>query len=253
MRIIRKSHKATLSLAIAMVTLSGCNGLVSKSSPKTEQETYMNALGNVGSVVCQDPKSERKLCIDTAKSLVEGGHAREAILLYEKAESLCPDQPKLHKELAALYATKEDFSKAIQRYQSALEKESDPDLLNNYLWTLMEANRVDQALTAARRGQTQFPHHEGLKSTLAVIEYKKGNRDAAFKIFESIMGTAPAYHNLAVLDIDHGNAQGARKNLMLAISQSRDPNPLSIQLLKQLDQYTAEQTGTQRVAAQPLQ
>lgn len=212
-----------LLLLSVVVIASGCHAINKNhesdflkplaSSPRTESKSKREVM-----------PSERALCIETAKTVAGQGHAVEAIKLYERAEQLEPTAAPLDAELAALYANVGNQVAAIERYQRCVRRSpEDLDLSNNFAWTLMEAGRFDQAITEATRGLQITPDHVRLRSTLAMIHYRQGDRAAARQHFAQAHGPAAADHNLAVLDIDAGNLDAARTSLQMA-QQSAQPH-----------------------------
>lgn len=182
--------------------------------------------------------SERSLCIETARTVAGQGHAAEAIQLYERAEHLDRSAPPLDIELAPLYANVGKKDAAIERYQRCVSQSpNDTDLCNNYAWTLMEAGRFDQAIAEANRGLQNAPQHVRLRSTLAMVHYRKGDRASALQHFEQAHGTTAAHHNLAILDIDAGNLDSAKTHLQIA-KQSAQPNSKTDLLISAIQSQT---------------
>lgn len=185
-------------------------------------------------------RDEQKLCAETAKTLANAGHAKEASLLYEKAESLSNNKLNFDHELSSLHASLGNHDQAIQRYNKVLKKNVDAATVNNYTWTLLEANRIEDAYRSVTEGLRRFPNDERLKSSLAVIEYRRGNLDHAFKTFEELVGASAAHHNLAVLAIDSGDIAEGKKHLDLAMQHSNGKNAATIQLSQQLNRQLSE-------------
>lgn len=173
-------------------------------------------------------------------SLANAGHAKEASLLYEKAESLSNNKLNFDHELSSLHASLGNHDQAIERYNKLLTKNTNSETVNNYTWTLLEANRIEDAYRSVTEGLRQFPNDERLKSLLAVIEYRRGDQDRAFKTFEALVGTSAAHHNLAVLAIDSGNIVEGKRHLELAMNHSNGKNAESIQLSQLLNRQLAE-------------
>ncbi len=176
-----------------------------------------------------NPKEEAEICIETAVAVAKAGHLKEAIRLYEKALTLSSDDAEILVQLAPLYAQSGDSEQAINTYQRLMETEKlHPDLLNNYAWTLMEAGRLNAAKDLANNGLANFPDSEKLITTLAVINYKQGNRSTAFDLFSKALGQHAAHHNMAVLDVDSENEKNAKAHINKAMQINA--NPLTVQL-----------------------
>lgn len=195
--------------ALLLILTLGCQSMRAKKSsdfiePLSRQAISSDAKNKV-------PDSERELCIQTAKVVAARGHFTEAIALYEQAEKLNRDLPALDRELANLYAQSEQFDLSVKRYRLAIEKSpNDVDLRNNLAWTLLESNRLDQAIQVINESLKQFPQNRRLQSTQAIASYHAGDRQAAIQQFTSLYGPSAAYHNVALLDLESGNQQNAR-------------------------------------------
>lgn len=176
-----------------------------------------------------DPLKESAICTETAASVAKAGHLKEAIRLYEKARSLSPDDLSIAKQLAPLYAQAGNFDQAIGVYQDLMRTEkNDPELVNNFAWTLMEGERLDEAKALASSGLASFPESKNLNGTLAVIMYKQGDRKSALELFSKALGEHAAHHNLAVLDIDSKDRVAAQNHLNRAMEVKS--SPLTIRL-----------------------
>ena len=165
--------------------------------------------------------SERDLCIETARTVAAEGHADEAIRLYEKAESLDPNGKPFDQPLASLYAQTGDTESAIERYRRVIGGEqADAEVFNNFAWTLMESGRFDEAIQVAQQGLVVSPENQRLQATVAIILYKQGNRAQSLQAFQKLHGPSAAHHNVAILDLEHGNQEAALQHLNMATQQA---------------------------------
>lgn len=203
-------------LVMATLLSTGCNG-VNKNRESDFLKPLATSAPSQGKVKHGPMPSERSLCIETAKTVAEQGHAVEAIKLYQRAEQLDPNAAPLDSVLAPLYANVGNLESSIKRYQRCIQRSpDDADLANNYAWTLMEAGRFDQAIAQANRGLKIDADNRRLRSTLALIYYRQGDRAAAMQQFQQVHSQADAHYNLAILDIDAGNLAAAESSLGLA-------------------------------------
>lgn len=192
-----------------------------------------------------DSVSERELCLETAKAVSEKGHVNEAILLYEKAEKLSPNGEPFDLELAPLHAQAGNTGAAIERYRNAIANgKASPELFNNFAWTLIQSDQYAEATRAVERGlsltdSSSSSIAERLRSTRAILLFKTGNREQAFEAFEDLYGIAAAYHNLAVLDLEHGRVDQAARQLELATQHPNCPAE-SVALHKTLQSQIAK-------------
>lgn len=221
-------------VALTFALSVGCSGL----KKKDRSDDFLKPLATASSetkVRRQPMPDERTLCIETAKTVAKQGHAAEAIQLYERAEELDPTAAPLDAKLAPLYANVGNQKAAIERYQSCVQRfPDDTELSNNFAWTLMEAERFGQAISEANRGLQIAPNHVRLRSTLAMIHYRQGDRSGALQHFEQAHGSTAAHHNLAILDIDAGDLDAAKAHLEIA-KQSAKPNSQTELLVSALE------------------
>lgn len=233
-----KNQSLGLLLVCAAMFISfatGCgNGLQKHTNSDLNQ--LVNRLEPNGSSIQArqtgvqfDPAKESALCIQTAVAVSKAGHFREAIRLYEKAQTLSPNDSSIARQLAPLYAQAGDYDRSINAYQVLMKTHGrDPEFLNNFAWTLMEGNRLGEAKDLAMSSLNSFPNSKNLTSTLAVIHYRSGDRTSAFNLFSKAYGEHAAHHNLAVLDIDSKKEATAKSHLEMAM-RIKD-NPVTAQL-----------------------
>jgi len=217
---------------------SGCG-----SFGKDKQTDFLKQFGPVGpqnaEAYSQPMPSEYTLCVETAKTVANQGHAVEAIKLYERAEFLKPTAPALDSNLAPLYASTGNHSAAIERYQRCAEQSpQDVELCNNFAWTLMEAGQFTEAVAEATRGLQLDGDNARLQGTLAMIHYRQGDHLKALRGFEKAHGPVAAHHNLSLLEIDSGNLESAKAHLKIA-NQATESNPKAKVLLTALETQTS--------------
>lgn len=204
----------TILLAMLVIsTHSGCSRLDRKNT-----DQFLKPLSNRPNTQRFGGKAdERNLCIETAKSVAEKGHASEAILLYEKAEQLDPKAESLDLELAPLYVQSGQAEKALSRYQREIERgDASSEVFNNLAWTLLESKRHAEAETVIGQGLRKHPEDERLRSALAIVMYEIGKREEAIEKFAELYGAAAAHHNVAILDLDRGEPESALTELIKA-------------------------------------
>ena len=200
--------------AIGLAICGGCR-LISENVGRhgtTDEGGFIAPLQIPGSKQLSGlpQRTERKLCLETAKTLAQQGHASEAIQLYEKAESLAPSASRLDLELAPLYAQTGDSERSILRYENAIADGKDSeDVFNNLAWTLAESEKLDEASVVIHRGLQQTPNSERLRGIQAVVFYRQGQREKAMQTFKDLYGDSAANHNMAVLDVQYGSIDSA--------------------------------------------
>ena len=194
--------------------------------------------------------NERKVCIETAKSVAEKGHFAEAILLFEKAEELEPKSKSLDLELAPLYAQNGQTEKAVRRYQQVIAKgTAGSEVYNNFAWTLIDANRYSEAELVISQGLSEYPGEERLRSARAILSYHLGNRSESLRQFRELYGPATAHHNVAILDLQEGMPENALSQVKLATQMpdcSKETFDLHDMLVDQLNIAKQRSNATTR-------
>jgi len=238
---VSNTTAALLAMTLVTITTGGCRGLKRPDIPKWIQPLSPPQVSESFRRKPVSLPSERELCIQTARTVAEDGHVREAILLYEKAERISPDEPALDRPLAPLYARAGRTDQAVQRYRNVIRDDGpNAETWNNLAWTLMTAERYPEAVEAAQEGLRIDPDSPRLRSTLAVIHFHNGDSQSAFELFRDVHGESAAHHNLAVLEIERGNADAARHHLAQAVSHP-DCSPQSEELQHNLARIAARQ------------
>lgn len=233
-------RKLLSCLPLVWLTLLSCG---CGSFGKDKQTDFLKpfaALGKQNRGFYSRPMpSEYSLCVETAKTVADQGHAVEAIKLYERAESVDPTATPLDSNLAPLYASTGNYSAAIKRYQRCIEASpQDVELCNNFAWTLMEAGQFTAAAAEANRGLRIDGENTRLQGTLALVHYRQGDQVKALRGFEKAHGPVAAHHNLSLLEIDSGNIDAAKAHLQIA-NQAIEPNPKAKVLLTALEMQTS--------------
>lgn len=217
----------------ALTTLTGC-----RATHSDQSSDFLKPLTSAAPAPDRSrgdsALDERTLCIQTARAVADRGHADEAIALYQRAEQIDPDAAPLDQELAPLFASTNNHDAAIERYRRLVTRSpSDAGLANNFAWTLMQAGRLDEAAVQAERGLEENDDDTRLRCTLAMILYQRGDRDQSLHHFDKAVGTGAAHHNVAVLDIDAGDMESAKRHLELA-TQADPSSDQSRTLLRSL-------------------
>ncbi|QDT59219.1 Tetratricopeptide repeat protein [Stieleria bergensis] len=225
--------KNGLVLALCLV-VSGC-GLLNRGGHR-EDELFKPLTTN-SRLLPQRLPEQYEMCVQTAETVAAKGHANEAIKLYEKAEQLKPKRPPFDLQLAPLYAQISDTPASIARYRSAMQRGHDSaDVYNNLAWTLLEAGRLADAQQTIQLGSQAHPGDQRLAATNAVLLYHAQQPGEAFDAFETLYGTAAAHHNLAILDLESDDVEGALEQLALATSSPNCP----VQAIEMQNALTAE-------------
>ena len=226
-------RKITVALLVGMgvaCVFSGCHSLNQSGSPK-EMARFIPPFGPQSDGVEEqlDPEYEAEIILATANHVGSQGHFTEAIRLYEKALTLTPKDLTINLKLAPLYAESGNMDAALKCYQTCLDAgQADPEFVSNYAWSMMQAERLQEAESLASKTLKKHPESKQLVSTLAMIQYRLGNPDEAFDLFTRAYGEAAAHHNLAILEIDSGKVDEAKPHLRRALELHSEPSTIAL-------------------------
>ena len=203
----------TLSCGVVLF-LCGCHSGISDSAALVKPLSQLATLTSNG-----ERDNERKLCVETARSVAQAGHYAEAIKLYQRAEELDPQANKFHAELADLYRVDGRTDAAIERYRLALDNSGDTlALYNNLVWCYLDAKRFEEGSRILAEALLEHPDAERLLAARACLCYHQGDHSKAYDHFKTLYGTAPALHNMALLDLAAGDEAKAHERVSLAVA-----------------------------------
>ena len=227
------ARKITVALLVGLgvaCVFSGCHSFTQSFSPK-ETARFIPSFGPQSDGVEEqlDPEYEAEIILATANHVGSQGHFTEAIRLYEKALTLTPQDLSIDLKLAPLYAESGNMDAALRCYQKCMDKgHEDPEFINNFAWSLMQAERLQEAESLASKTLKKHPDSKQLVSTLAMIQYRLGNPEAALDLFTRAYGEAAAHHNLAILEIDSGKVDEAKPHLQRALELHSEPSTIAL-------------------------
>jgi Flp pilus assembly protein TadD len=226
------NHKSSLIVSTVLLLSTvclGCNTFRKKSDQDLLNQLNFSS-GKPRSLWSGKQPSERELCVETARTVAQKGHAAEAIGLYEKAERLDSKSKPLDLELAPLYMQVGKTESAIKRYRSEISRgQADEEAYNNLAWALMESGNYQDAIQTVQQGLAESPENRRLHSTHAVILHKQGNSEQSFQVFQKLYGESAAYHNLAILELENDQSEKALEHLNLAVAKV-DCSPQTVAL-----------------------
>ncbi|MEO1526349.1 MAG: tetratricopeptide repeat protein [Planctomycetota bacterium] len=223
------------TLLLIGTLLAGCMGAAGCRTVRDDRPTGFlkpldSGLNSAPGASLGSDLSEREICLETAKLVASNGHAIEAMKLYEKAESLAPNEDRLDLELAPLYVHVGKTDAAITRYRSAIANgKANGDVFNNLAWTFLEVGRHAEAMKTVQEGLAVEPGSDRLQATQAVLLYHRGDREGSLKKFSALYGESAGHHNLALLDLESDKLASAFEHASLAASLS-DCSEQSIKL-----------------------
>ena len=123
---------------------------------------------------------------------VEKGSVDEAIATYQKSVQDNPNASIFYILMGELYESKQDWEKAKQSYQKALDlKPDDPTASNNLAYVMLETGgNVDVALSLAQTARRGLPDSPNAADTLGWVFYQKGAYQSARDLFEEALRLA---------------------------------------------------------------
>ena len=123
---------------------------------------------------------------------VEKGSVDEAIATYQKSVQDNPNESIFYILMGELYESKQDWEKAKQSYQKALDlKPDNPVASNNLAYVMLETGgNVDVALSLAQTARRGLPDSPNAADTLGWVFYQKGAYKSAIDLFEEALRLA---------------------------------------------------------------
>lgn len=146
-----------------------------------------------------------------------------AVASFQKAWALSPKSASIAALLASTLEASGRRQQAIARYRDSLQlNPGDPLVLNNLAFLLAETSQnLEEAAALAERAQRAAPNNPIVNDTLGWICLKRGMRQTALGIFDSLVRKYPSnatfrYHyGLALLE--SGNKKQAKAELQTAL------------------------------------
>ena len=219
-----------IACLLALASLSGCASgplLSSLSAAKPPVADTAPASRSESSDTLP-PKQAAEACFATAKELQAHGHAPEAIILYERARQLNPQEPQVSRFLAVLYDQQGNDGRATTEYRKALElAPHDADLLNDFGYYFYRRRDWRHAEEQFRKAIAQSPEHERAWVNLGLALGEQERFQESLEAFSKVLGPAAAHSNVGVILTAHqrkSEAEGAVRATALAI-QNDLPQP----------------------------
>ncbi len=217
-----------MACLLALAGLSGCASgplLSSLSAAKPSAGDTPPASRSESSDTLP-PKQAAEACLATAKELQAHGHAPEAIILYERARQLNP-QEQVSRFLAVLYDQQGNDARALAEYRKALElAPHDADLLNDYGYYFYRRRDWRQAEEQFRKAIAQSPEHERAWVNLGLVLGEQERFPESFEAFSKVLGPAAAHSNVGVIMAAHQRKPEAETAFKQALAIQNDlPQP----------------------------
>jgi tetratricopeptide (TPR) repeat protein len=123
---------------------------------------------------------------------VAEGSTDNAIATYQNALKDNPREPSFYILTGELYESKQDWDKAKQSYQKALEiSPENPVASNNLAYVMLQTGgNVDVALSLAQTARRADPDNANTADTLGWIFYQKGAYSSAIQLFQEALKLA---------------------------------------------------------------
>jgi tetratricopeptide (TPR) repeat protein len=120
---------------------------------------------------------------------VAKGSKDDALVTYQQAVLTNPHEAMFYILMGEIYESKQDWAKAKDAYQKALEiKPDNPLASNNLAYVMMQSGgNVDMALALARTARRGMPDSPDAADTLGWILYQKGAYQSAVDLFQEAL------------------------------------------------------------------
>jgi cellulose synthase operon protein C len=113
----------------------------------------------------------------------------QAISTYQQGLKDTPREPNFYVGMGELYESRQDWSKATEAYQKALEiKPEDPMASNNLAAVMVQSGgNLDVALSLAQTARRGMPDSPKVADTLGWVFYQKGAYKSAIDLFQEAL------------------------------------------------------------------
>jgi tetratricopeptide (TPR) repeat protein len=120
---------------------------------------------------------------------VAKGSADQALATYQQSVQNNPREAMFYILMGELYESKQDWTKAKDAYQKALEiKPENPLASNNLAYVMLQSGgNVDMALSLARTARRGMPDSPSAADTLGWVFYQKGAYQSAVDLFQEAL------------------------------------------------------------------
>jgi Tfp pilus assembly protein PilF len=217
-----------MACLVALAGLSGCAAplLSSLSSPGPIAADTARAPRPESSDTLP-PKQAAEACFATAKELQAHGHAPEAIVLYERARQLNPQEQQVSRFLAVLYDQQGNDARALTEYRKALElAPHDANLLNDFGYYFYRRRDWRPAEEQFRKAIAQSPQDERAWVNLGLALGEQERFPESFAAFSKVLGPAAAHSNVGVILAAHQRKAEAETAFKQALAIQNDlPQP----------------------------
>lgn len=218
------------SAGILLLTLAGCSLAPLRlpdlaHTPSPAASTMAATSLSDEKLIRTEPtnKQAAAACIETARKLQSQGHAREAIVLFERARELAPKDRTIARFLAVLYDQEGHDGRAVAEYNKAIEATPrDPDLLNDWGYYHYRRKDLKEAERIFHEAVSIAANHERACVNLGLVLGEQARYDEAFEAFARVLGPAAAHSNVGVILAGHGSIERARSEFRLALAIQPD-------------------------------
>jgi len=137
-------------------------------------------------------KNNSDALIKLGQVQVAKGSTEEAIATYQHSIKDNPREASFYVLMGELYESKQDWGRARDAYQKALEiKPDNPLASNNLAYVMLETGgNVDVALSLAQTARRGLPDSPNVADTLGWVFYQKGAYKSAIDLFQEALRLA---------------------------------------------------------------
>ena len=168
--------------------------------------------------------------VNRGTEALERGNPAEAVLLYQEALQIKPDDEDLHYNLGIAYARQDMTDKALEHYSEALRLFPDyVEVHNNLGNLLMRKGRLGEAVDHFRAAVKIMPDYASGHNNLGTALQQQGQLDEATRQFEKAVALNPDYwearYNLGQSYVRQGHTQKGKVELEKVLEARPDFAP----------------------------
>jgi len=153
---------------------------------------------------------------DLGTALAQKGQSDKAIVQFQRALEIRPNNAEIHNNLGTSLAQKGQVDEAIVQFQEALEiRPNYADAHQNLGITLFQKGQVDEAIVQFQKALEIRPNNAEFHNNLGTALGRKGQVDEALAQFQEALRLMPGYgdaqHNLAQMQAMAAQRAGQSK------------------------------------------
>jgi len=195
---------------------------------------------------------ERELSV--ARLSERHGELKNALQVYRGILDKSPNNVSAHHRLGVIAARERRFDEAMQHFKSAESSApNNAELLNDIGYALYLQNDLSAAESKLKAALTIDPQNQSAHNNLGLVLGEQGRMDECLTEFRRAVGEAEAHTNLAYVQTQSGDLEGAKANYHRALDMDSKIRPAAEALVQLESTARRQQTRDPSIPDRPRQ